>query len=50
MCVPQPSRWESWQPEPQPTIRETHFAGLGTRFLQDNGKQAIEELYRNSLG
>jgi hypothetical protein len=37
---------EQWKQERQPTIREMHFAGLGTRFLQDNGKEAIGQLFK----
>lgn len=45
-------RWdgEAWQPEPEPAIREAHFAGIGTRVLHDNGRRAIEQLYTNTLG
>jgi len=45
-------RWEraQWKPEPDPKIREAHFAGLGTRFLQDNGRAAIERLFKATLG
>ena len=44
--------WEDqqWKPEPQPVIREASFGGVGTRFLQDNGKQAIAELFKATLG
>lgn len=41
---------EAWQTEAQPQIKETHFAGLGTRFLAENGKAAIRGLYEASLG
>ena len=40
---------EQWKPERQPKLRETHFAGLGTRFLQDSGREAIAQLYKASL-
>ena len=32
-----------------PTITHPHFTGTGTRQLQANGKQAIEELFTNSF-
>jgi len=45
-------RWEGeqWKPEPNPVIRETHFAGLGTRYLEDSGRKAIEQLFKATLG
>lgn len=45
-------RWEAdeWHTEPAPKIREAHFAGLGTRFLQDSGREAIAQLFKASLG
>ena len=45
-------RWEpeQWKPEPNPVIREAHFAGLGTRYLEDSGRKAIETLYKATLG
>jgi len=41
---------ESWQAVTNPAIREAQFAGIGTRFLQENGKQAIEQLFKATLG
>jgi hypothetical protein len=32
-----------------PTIEHPHFTGTGTRQLQENGKQAIEDLFTNSF-
>jgi hypothetical protein len=32
-----------------PTITHLHFTGTGTRQLQENGKQAIEDLFTNSF-
>jgi hypothetical protein len=45
-------RWDGneWKPEREPVIRELHFAGLGTRFLQDGGRAAIEQLFKATLG
>jgi hypothetical protein len=31
-------------------ITQKHFAGTGTRFLEDNGKQAIQDLFARSFG
>ncbi len=40
---------EAWDAQSAPTIAHPHFAGTGTRFLRDNGKQAIEELFKRSF-
>ncbi len=46
-------RWDhehtAWVPAGEPVIRQGHFTGTGTRFLEDNGKQAIEELFARSF-
>ena len=39
-----------WKPSGAPTIGHTHFAGTGTRFLEESGKQAIDELFARSFG
>lgn len=40
----------AWEPlAATPGIREAHFAGVGTRFLKDNGRKAIEELFRKTM-
>ncbi len=39
-----------WQPTEAPTIAHAHFAGTGTRFLEDNGRNAIDELLDRSFG
>ena len=43
-------RWtgSTWEPH-EPTITHRHFAGTGTRFLEDNGRAAIEALFRRSF-
>ena len=43
-------RWtgSAWELH-EPTITHLHFAGTGTRFLEDNGRAAIEALYRRSF-
>ncbi len=49
--------WFHWTPESQewtschtPTIGTTSFCGTGTRFLSDEGRQAIEDLMAGSFG
>lgn len=32
-----------------PVITQIHFAGTGTRFLEENGKKAIRELFERSF-
>ncbi len=39
-----------WQPTEPPTITHRHFAGTGTRLLEDNGRRAIDELFDRSFG
>ncbi|HUI27302.1 MAG TPA: hypothetical protein VL403_14565 [Candidatus Kryptonia bacterium] len=43
-------RWtgSTWEPH-DPTITHPHFAGTGTRYLRDNGANAIERLYARSF-
>jgi hypothetical protein len=33
----------------EPVIKHIHFVGTGTRFLQENGKNAIKELFERSF-
>jgi hypothetical protein len=40
----------AWQSVAQPVIDKAHFTGTGTRFLEENGKQAIAELFARSFG
>jgi hypothetical protein len=44
-------RWsgDSWQSESAPVVRHAHFAGTGTRFLEENGRAAIEALFERSF-
>ncbi|MDL2316759.1 hypothetical protein LJC59_06735 [Desulfovibrio sp. OttesenSCG-928-A18] len=44
-------RWdrEAWVPDPAPQITARHFTATGTRFLEDNGKAAIEALFERSF-
>ncbi|WP_291322581.1 hypothetical protein [Desulfonatronospira sp.] len=38
-----------WRPIQAPVISMQHFTGTGTRFLEDNGRQALEELFKRSF-
>jgi hypothetical protein len=46
------NRWSgtSWVASPNPQIAHHHFTGTGTRFLNDNGRKAIDELFARSFG
>ncbi|MEW5975025.1 MAG: hypothetical protein AB1898_04355 [Acidobacteriota bacterium] len=48
--------WFQWDernwmacPAGEPVIRHIHFTGTGTRFLEDSGRKAIEDLFRRSF-
>ena len=41
---------ESWSPHAGPVITHPHFTGTGTRFLEDNGRAAIEGLLERTFG
>jgi ribosomal protein L20A (L18A) len=48
------SRWtgDDWEPieaAAAPVISHSHFSGTGTRTLRDNGKKAIDDLFRRSF-
>ena len=45
-------RWasEAWVAESEPVVRHPHFTGTGTRFLEDNGQDAIYALFERSFG
>jgi len=47
-------RWDgggsAWVTADAPVITHPHFAGTGTRFLEDNGRKAIDELFTRSFG
>ncbi len=40
---------DAWKPR-EPTITHPHFAGTGTRHLRDNGRNALEALFKRSFG
>ena len=39
----------AWETDAAPTITHPHFTGTGTRFLEANGRRAIEELFTRSF-
>lgn len=41
---------ESWKEEAAPAVTASRFTGTGTRFLEESGKKAIEELFVRSFG
>jgi hypothetical protein len=44
-------KWDgtNWVEFPNPIITNIHFAGTGTRNLTENGKKAIEDLFKRSF-
>ena len=44
-------RWtgDSWEAHKAPAITHPHFTGTGTRFLKDNGRKAVDELFARSF-
>ena len=40
---------EVWKKGDEPVISHNHFTATGTRFLEENGKQAIEALFKRSF-
>jgi hypothetical protein len=44
-------RWtgDAWEEGAEPIITHPHFTGTGTRFLEDNGRRAIEGLFERSF-
>lgn len=38
-----------WEPVQNPVIEHEHFAATGTRFLEDNGRDAIQDLFKRSF-
>lgn len=41
---------EAWSPVENPVISSEHFCGTGTRFLEDQGREAIKGLFERSFG
>ena len=44
-------RWtgDAWAGASDPVIKEAHFTGTGTRFLEPSGRAAIDALFRRSF-
>jgi hypothetical protein len=44
-------RWtgDDWDPANEPVITQSRFTGTGTRFLDQGGGQAVEELFARSF-
>ena len=40
---------DKWESVAAPVITKSHFTGTGTRFLEDNGRKAIAELFERSF-
>jgi hypothetical protein len=40
---------EAWEPAADPLITQARFCGTGTRFLEDNGRAAIEALFARTF-
>lgn len=40
----------TWQAEDKPRITRTRFTGTGTRFLSEEGRQAIHDLFTDTFG
>ena len=41
---------DAWAPCEPPVVTHAHVTGTGTRFLEESGKRAIEELFDRSFG
>ena len=41
---------DAWAACEPPVVTHAHITGTGTRFLEENGKKAIEELFDRSFG
>ena len=40
---------DAWEKVENPVIEHTHFAATGTRFLENNGRIAIQDLFARSF-
>ena len=43
------SEWQGVEPSSGPVITHPHFTGTGTRFIEANGREAIEALFDRSF-
>jgi hypothetical protein len=41
--------WVEYESGDGPIISHTHFTGSGTRFLEENGRKAISDLFERSF-
>ncbi len=41
--------WKSLEGAAEPLITQPHFAGTGTRYLEENGRKAIQNLFERSF-
>ncbi len=41
--------WSERMRGDEPVISHTHFGGTGTRFLEENGKKAVKELFERTF-
>ena len=41
---------EAWDEDAGPVITHPHFTGTGTRFIEQNGRDAIDALFARSFG
>lgn len=41
--------WAPLKGSEAPVINQSHFAGTGTRYLEENGRKAIEDLFTRSF-
>ena len=48
-CMWNKVEWQQCEQGDEPVIRHKHFTGTGTRFLEENGKKAIVELFERSF-
>ena len=44
------TNWLERKGDDAPVIGNAHFSGTGTRFLEENGKKAISELFERTFG
>jgi len=42
--------WRKREGADQPIIQHVHVTGTGTRFLEDSGREAINQLFERSFG
>ena len=45
----QQTEWQASSEKEPPVIQNSHFSGTGTRFLEENGRKAISNLFQRSF-